>query len=169
MKKSNIRSNRKLQLLFTILIIIVMIGILFDLFYDRIRMVGTQIVPIKAATDTDIGAINQNQKFVLPDTLEIDTQYTITIQYIIVEKRTKGNTLFSSNYRTSISDNDNVAQFGCAPIKVTSTFYANKKHITADVGLIATPDKISDKSGNYFDNKTHQLLPVIMISPTGQS
>lgn len=144
-------------------ILIVVFGILYGL--SAWEKDNTQEIYIRAATDTDVGAINQTMRFELSEFIDIPlhSDYFVTVQYIIVDEVTTGDTLFKNEYRTVLTKEDKLAHFGCKQIEQQTLLNANKKNIVLELQLVATPSNIYDEDGNTFDNTKQQLIPVITV------
>lgn len=155
----------KSYLIGILIITLIAIGGLFA--FSSWQKQNTQEVVIRAATDTDEGAIDQVTQFNISKLapFSFGEQYDITVQYIIVDKVTDGTTLFSEDYRTEITEDDTIAHFGCKPIKHEEIVVATDKNVTLTLQLISTPSNIYDENGDTFDNTKQQLIPIIKIEP----
>lgn len=148
-----------------IIVVLVIVVFLFKITIGSPSF-NAQVIASTASTGTTESAISQRETIRLDYKFEVGEEYIATIQYEIIDKWSFGTNLFTSKYKSYTTGDEIFAYYGCKIIEVKTTFIAYQETVAINLGMIASKDKITDDCDGEINFNTHQLRPIITITPT---
>lgn len=138
---------------------LILAGIVTYKLIAPVPLENTDTILMQEMIDTQEGVINQEEHIILPDKVETKTEYTVHVQYAIIDKESDGKTLFTTKEEPS----DELAYVAGNILETTTTHYPTKTRVNVYLSMISSATPITNKKGEPINIKKQQLVPMITI------